>query len=180
MIRSGIPALVLSFDWVYFQKLLGFDLGSWATCFSNSFLPFRVYHLIWFSNLLHCRTKSCITNNQTLLIRNPTLPKSIDELNCVFLNADTLTNKMSELHLLTKTERPHICMFKSSFLIIACKFGGLLSMVHLNLNFSMEWSLLHNGASMLNSSIMCSSLANIRHNVLEVSEPLCFVDSVIC
>ena len=40
--------------------------------------------------------------------RNPTLPKSIDELNSVFLNTDTLTNKMSELHLLTKTERPHI------------------------------------------------------------------------
>ena len=39
--------------------------------------------------------------------RNPTLSRSIDQLNCVFLNADTLKNKMSELHLLTKTERPN-------------------------------------------------------------------------
>ena len=54
-----------------------------------------------------CRTKGCITNNQTLLSRYPTLPKSIDELNFVFLNADTLTSKMSELHLLTKTEAPY-------------------------------------------------------------------------
>ena len=59
-------------------------------------------------NVNRCRTKSCITNNQTIMSRNPTQPKSIDELNCVFLNADTLTNKMSELHLLTKTERPHM------------------------------------------------------------------------
>ena len=59
-------------------------------------------------NVNRCRTKGCTTNNQILLSSNPTLPKSINELNCVFLNADTLTNKMSELHLLTKTERPHI------------------------------------------------------------------------
>ena len=50
-------------------------------------------------NVYRCRTKSCITNNQTLLSRNPTLPKSIDESNFVFLNADTLTSKMSKLHL---------------------------------------------------------------------------------
>ena len=58
-------------------------------------------------NVNRCRTRST-TNNLTLISRNPTLPKSIDELNCVVLNADTLTNKMSELHLLTKTVRPHI------------------------------------------------------------------------
>ena len=61
-----------------------------------------IHNVNWF------RTKSYITNEETLMSRNPTPPKSIDELNCVFLNADTLTNKLSELHLQTKTERPHI------------------------------------------------------------------------
>ena len=63
------------------------------------------------------------------------------------------------------------------FIIIACSFGGLLSMVHLNL--SMEWSQLPRGASMFNSSIMCSSLVNVRSNLQGGSELLRLVASVL-
>ena len=58
MAKSGIPALVLIFVWVYFQKFLWFGLVLMSKFLSVRFFPFLLSHLNCISPLPYCNTAS--------------------------------------------------------------------------------------------------------------------------